>query len=549
MKNNTNEIMKKYFILSLILFSNLSNLYTQRWGLAEDCHINANDPNYENIPIRSGAISSTVKLFIMGTSSNSWSSGTLINRNTSDSDVGYYILTARHCVDEIDLNAEHFIYFNYQSPDADNNSTFPSNTGQIDGQSTSLTDIGHEYFHTSRLRLVSWFAWGDIALLEVLTPIPAHFNVTYAGWNPSRFGTVISTDHLPTNFYGVHHPRGDIKKISGTNSILWLETPIATGCYTITTVIDVLFGWIWGNKVSTSVICNYVDNPWMTVADWQYGISENGSSGSGFFDSYNSLIGVLSGSLSTCDFKSTTTYGKLHANYSNQKIKNTLNPSNNVWVDLYGMGERKITRYSDLVLPGETGVSGHYFPANHYQSENRISLVADNTISTTQPITIYNGADYEFVAGGSITLGPGFSAEAGSNFTARIGTSASLKSANSSLEQGIIGKMKSIDLPKYKKFEIEKYLPNVDENTLEISELYPNPNNGNFEFKVKCHRGSKKVIYAEILDIQGKLYYSDSFIIENEYSVNINRSDLPKGFYILKISNGEYLTNKKLVVK
>ncbi|WP_235208388.1 hypothetical protein, partial [Saccharicrinis fermentans] len=70
--------MKKYFILSLIFFSNLSILYSQRWGLAEDCHINANDPNYENIPIRSGVISSTVKLFIMGTSSNSWSSGTLI---------------------------------------------------------------------------------------------------------------------------------------------------------------------------------------------------------------------------------------------------------------------------------------------------------------------------------------------------------------------------------------------------------------------------------------------------------------------------------------
>jgi hypothetical protein len=541
-KTINSKKMKKIIIFTIILNSTI--LYSQNWGDSEDCHINANNPDYENLPIRQGAISATVKLSIDG-----FCTGTLINRNTSDSEVGYYILTARHCVVGLDFNSDHIVYFNYQSPDGEDNSTPISNRGEWSDQSTSLTDNRHEYAHTTRLRLLSWFVWGDLALIEILTPVPPHFNVTYAGWNPSRFGTVISTDHLPTDFYGVHHPAGDIKKISGTNSILWLETPIATGCYTVTTVIDVLFGWIWGNRVSTSVICNYVDNPWMTVADWQYGISEEGSSGSGFFDSYNSLIGVLSGSLSTCDFKSTTTYGKLHANYSNQKIKNTLNPSNNVWVDLYGMGERKITRYSDLVLPGETGVSGHYFPANHYQSENRISLVADNTISTTHPITIYNGADYEFVAGESITLSPGFTAEAGSNFTARIGASASLKSANSSLEQGIIGKMKSIDLPKYKKFEIEKYLPNDDENILEISELYPNPNNGIFEFTVTNNNQSRPNIYVEILNVQGKKYYTKSFVIENEHPVNINKSDLPKGFYILKITNGEYMTNKKLVVK
>jgi hypothetical protein len=549
--------MKKILAQIIIFFSLFNCGIGQSWGEAEDCHVNVNNPDYQNLPIRQGTISSTVKIRF---SDGGECSGTLINRNTSDGDVGFYLLSARHCVNDIDFGANHTLCFNYQSPDADNESTPPTNRGERNRQSgeilfagTTITDTiddGFEYLHNTQLRLVSWFIWGDITLLEILTPIPPHFNLTYAGWNPSRFGTGISTDHLPTDFYGVHHPRGDIKKISGTNGIVWLETPIATGCYTITTVIDVLFGWIWGNSVSTSVICNYVDNPWMTVPDWQYGISENGSSGSGFFDSNNSLIGVLSGSLSTCDFKSTTTYGKLHANYSNAKIKNTLNPSHNVWVDLYGMTERKITRYTDLELPGEEGVSGHYFPANHYQSENRISLVADNTVTTTQPITIYNGADYEFVAGESIELGPGFTAEVGSNFTARIGSSGSLKSASSTLEQSIIGQLQSIDLPEYKKFEIEKYLhSDTDNNAFEISELYPNPNNGDFEFTVSNNNQSRKNIFVEILDVQGKKYYTKPFIIENEHTVSINRSDLPKGFYILKISNGEYVTNKKLVVK
>ena len=79
-------------------------IFAQNWNDSEDCNINVNDPNYENLPFRSGAINSTVKLILYGTSSSySLCSGTLINRNTSDSDVGFYILTARHCVDEIVL--------------------------------------------------------------------------------------------------------------------------------------------------------------------------------------------------------------------------------------------------------------------------------------------------------------------------------------------------------------------------------------------------------------------------------------------------------------
>jgi len=448
--------MKKIILFAIIINSTL--IFAQDWNHSESCNINAMDPDFENLPFRQGAINATLKLDL----GSSGCSGTLINRNTSDYDIGYYILTARHCVDDLDFNNDVTVFFNYQSPNGDNLSTEVSNRGITFGQSISLSDNAHQYAHTTKLKLVSWFVWGDIALVEMLTPIPPHFNVTYAGWNPNKFGSTFTLDHLPTEFFGVHHPDGDIKKISGTNNISWLETPIATGCYTITTIIDVLFGWIWGNSVSTSVICNYVDNPWMTVSNWQYGITEGGSSGSGFFFSDNTLIGVLSGLdleniIDPCDF-SITTYGKFHANYSNKKIKNTLNPGNNVWVDLFGVGERRIESYRDLDLPGEvSGGTGHYFPASHYQEVNKISLVAENTISTTKPIKIYPGADYEFVAGESITIGAGFSAEAGCDFTARIATSGTLKSSTATPEQIAISKLQSIDLPIYKKFESEKY--------------------------------------------------------------------------------------------
>lgn len=543
--------MKNLFLIFLLNFS-VCLLHAQSWDEAGDCEVNVNNSNYANLPIRQGTINATVKLYIYGTSGNWECSGTLINRNTSDGDVGYYILTAKHCMDGIDYSANHFVIFNYQSPSENNASTPNSNRGIYLGQSISLTDNRYEYSHGSKLRLVNSFTWGDLALFEVLTPIPPHFNVTYAGWNPSRFGTVISTNHNPTDFYGVHHPHGDIKKISGTNSILWLETPIASGCYTITTVIDVLFGWIWGNRISTSVICNYVDNPWLTIADWQYGIVENGSSGSGLFDgeySSNRLIGVLSGSLATCNFKAISTYGKLHANFSNASIKNTLNPKHNVWVDLFGMGERKITVYDNLTLPGATGVSGQYFPANHYQSNNKISLKANNTIKTTQPMTIYSGADYEFIAGSSITLGPGFKAQSGSTFSAKIGTVGSLKSAESTLEQEVIGKLRSIELPKYKKFEIEKYIPALEiDEKIQISEIFPNPNDGDFTFRLTSG-DLKEQLHIELINIQGQTIYSNLIMLDLNAIVNINKTDMPKGLYILKVSGNKTMINKKIIIK
>lgn len=535
--------MKK-ILLAIMLLCCFYSSFSQSWDQSGSCQVNVNDPSYLNLLAgRQGIISATVKLGIDGECS-----GTLVNRNTSNSDVGFYILTAKHCVDGLDFNVTHTVYFNYQSPDANDNSTPTSNRGISDFQSWRLTDNGYEYRHQTLLRLVGDFTWGDMALVEILTPVPVHFNVTYAGWNPSRFYSTDLPPILPSPLVAIHHPRGDIKKISGINKVYWLETPIATGCYTITTIIDVLFGWIWGNRVSTSVICNYVDNPWLSVPIYQYGVVENGSSGSGIFNPSNQVFGVLSGGLGTCDIPVLEFYGKLHANYSNKSIKNALNPNNNVWVDLLGMGERKITQYDNLVLPGSNGVSGNYFPANHYQSNNKIVLLANNNISTTQPLTIFTGAEYEFVAGNSITLGPGFSAQSGSTFTAKIGNSSSLKSGVSSMEQDMIGRLKTIQLPKSKTFNIDKYLhENELLEQLQISEVYPNPNEGNFSFEILSNIKCKLKI--ELVNIHGQSFHNDVLTVDNSFTVNLNVQNIQKGLYILKITGDKTLINRKIIIK
>jgi len=521
-----------------MLFFSTTFLFSQRWESSKSCHENANDPDLLNIQAtRSGAISAAIKLRISKTgTSDSFCSGVMINRNTSDDEVGYYFLTAKHCVDDIDSNVEHEIYFNYQSPDGDNSSTALSNRGETAGQSTSLEDDAHQYLHLSRLRVVNTFTWGDFALVEILTAVPPHFNFTYAGWNPNKFYDLsIGFDaSLPTKYYGVHHPAGDIKKVSGSNSVLWLETPIATGCYTITSVVDFLFGWIWGNETSTSVICNYVDNPWVVVPIWDYGASEGGASGSAIFNSSNKVFGVLSGSTEGCTI-GTTTYGKLHANFSNASIKNTLNPQNNSWVDAFGLDERKITKYTDLNLPGAEGVSGHYFPANHYQSENLVTLSAQNTIITTQPITVYEGAEYKFVAGESINLGPGFRVQSDANFSAVIGSSSS-KTEKQTLEEKMLAKLKTIDLPEYKKFEL-KTSTDREEGSVDVF-IYPNPTDN----VINISTNETMTNYKLLNSLGNQLLEKEV----NTTNTSINIQNLPSGIYILQIrlASGEVVVKK-----
>lgn len=450
--------MKKKLLFLFALSFNLT-LHAQR-GQSGSCQVNANIPDIWAIG-RENVIDATFKLYDYGSCT-----GTLINRNTNDDNLGFYFITARHCMSKdatnndnyIDFNAEYAFAFNYQSPNGNTSSMASTNKGINASQSSQLTHTGYEYFHKSKIRLVADYFWGDFALCEILKPLPPHFKVHYAGWNPSAFYSTqagVTPCNVANQFVGIHHPVGDIKKISGTNNLLNLTTPIATGCYTITTIIDILFGWIWGQQFSFQVLCNYVDNPWYIVPQWCHGGIEGGSSGSGLFNGNNRLIGTLSGSLLECSLDPTS-YGKLRSNYAHTPVKNTLNPANDLWTDLAGMDERTIDCYPYLVLPGAIGVSGEYFPANHYQQQNHIELKSNSYITTNAPIHIYAGADYSFQAATITLLNPGFTVDIGANFTAQIAPCTRQMRQNNNLTKNIELLLTTIEVPDYKAFNVDE---------------------------------------------------------------------------------------------
>jgi len=466
--------------------------------------------------------------------------GTILNQRTEQGNLRFYLLTARHCTIGQNFDNPCVLHFNYQSPDGISNNTPRWNQGLVDEQTIPLTgiDSGYEYRHVSHLRLVGHFAWGDFSLLEILTPIPPHFNISYAGWNPSKFhnGIEIGLPNHPFDSYiGIHHPRQDIKKASSTDYIRWQNKTVAVDCYTVTVIIDVLFGWIWGRRFSTQVICNYMEIPYLEVTAWNHGTTEGGSSGSGLFNRNNKVIGQLTGGpLSACNPGIWDPYGKFQSNYFNYTVRTSLNPDYNLSADLFGIDGRKITCYNNLELPGAPGVSGHYFPANHYQPENTIVLQAANNITTTQPIRVYDGADYRFRAGGTIDIGPGFEVEQGANVVMEIQGCTANKEEN--IESQMIQNLRSVKVPKYKKLDVasisEGQLFNKDSNPELVMQVFPNPSTGTFKI-----RFSKEDNYQiQISNSVGSIVFADKLKNVGEKSFDLK---LSTGLYFITVTDSK----------
>ena len=186
--------------------------------------------------------------------------GSLVN-NTSQ-DLAPYFLTANHCLGG---NNSWIFMFNYESPSC-NNQNGPTN----------MTVSGSSLLANS--------STSDFALLLLNETPPESYNVHYAGWDISG-----STPSTPV---GIHHPSGDIKKIS--------------------------FDY---NNASNSG--NYWD-----VNNWEDGTTEPGSSGSPLFDGVTQrIIGQLYGGTASCTSITYDTYGKTSTSW-NLGMSNYLDPNN-----------------------------------------------------------------------------------------------------------------------------------------------------------------------------------------------------------------------------
>jgi len=165
-----------------------------------------------------------------------------------------YFLTANHCLGG---NNSWVFRFNWNSPVCTPTTNAPTNQ-TVSG---------------SQLRANN--AASDVALLQLNSTPPASYNVFYTGWDKS--GTA------PTASTCIHHPDGDIKKIS-------FDTNPATSVS-------------WGGAAC-----------WR-IANWEDGTTEPGSSGSGLWNQNGLLIGQLYGGTASCSNNINDYFGRFSTSY------------------------------------------------------------------------------------------------------------------------------------------------------------------------------------------------------------------------------------------
>jgi len=232
-------------------------------GAADDCMVNVNCEEGNDWQKQKRGV---VRIAMKFTKQSRWSScsGSLINNTNNDG--APFLLTANHCfynenssgvVDTADYKQAHF-YFNFEHPGCENLNVIPETTKSL---------IGADLLVHTLLKGDS-----DGLLLKLKEDVPEIWNPYYNGWDLSTSATGSGVV--------IHHPDGDVKKIS-----TYTKTPAST---------------TWSGGGVTGM---YYAHWRVYYAETQNGkgVTEGGSSGSPLFNSNGLIIGTLSGGSSYCE--------------------------------------------------------------------------------------------------------------------------------------------------------------------------------------------------------------------------------------------------------
>lgn len=268
------------------------------FGTSFSCHINANCTQGTNWADQKR---STCRIFMVLQEGLGYCSGALINNTANDG--APYILTAYHCQGDYTPYYDMYRFdFNYQGATCSNPATEPNYSSMMGA-----------IFRAERQP-------NDFALLELSNPIPAEYNVFFSGWN--RADMAAATPFL------YHHPRGDIKKISGSTQNATIYASAIP----------------WGNGITTPANHHF-------RLIFSYGAFEPGSSGCSLYDNNGRIVGQLHGGTSACLMTTTGYFGRLALSWdgggtSSTRLKDWLDPLNLGLTTLNGINQPVIAEAS-----------------------------------------------------------------------------------------------------------------------------------------------------------------------------------------------------------
>ncbi len=253
-------------------------------------------------------------------------SGALVN-NTAEDETPYF-LTANHCYSD---PSDWVFWFNWHRE------------GCQTGVASAHDDI-------SGATLKARNADSDFCLVEFSTAIPASYMVFYSGWD--------KRDIANNSSVGIHHPSGDVKKIS------------------------------WDNNPNSS--SDYDPNPYLAdshwkITNWDDGATEGGSSGSPLFNQDHRIVGQLHGGWASCTNNAADYYGKFSVSW-NRSADTTAQLQ--YWLDPQGTN----TDYIDGFAPAMADVDAQLLNiaepiATYCDEETIVPVVTINNLGSNNLTT------------------------------------------------------------------------------------------------------------------------------------------------------------------
>ncbi|MCF0207427.1 MAG: T9SS type A sorting domain-containing protein, partial [Bacteroidales bacterium] len=264
------------------------------FGASEDCEINVNCSQGASYRVQQRGVA---RILVREGYSTGYCTGTLIN-NTSNDGTPYF-LTANHCgPDATTSNFNQWKFrFNYEAtgctnPSYESSINYTDFTGCVKVAEGAM-DGGSDFYL--------------VRLTNFTLNNAKSVNAVYNGWDRS---TTSSTG----GGAGIHHPAGDIKKIS-----LYTQKP-TTATYS---------GGSGMNCASSA--------HWKIT--WSEAVTEGGSSGSPIFNNNGLVFGTLSGGASSCDastYSRYDLYGKMSVHWSNAANGSASSNKLQPWLDPTG---------------------------------------------------------------------------------------------------------------------------------------------------------------------------------------------------------------------
>lgn len=335
-----NSVVGKSSLTVFDIVQGYRSIYTKddlKVNESGDCNIDVNCPLGDDWQIEKRAVAK----MLMG---GGLCSGALINNATGDGTP--YFLSANHCGG---TGGGTIVFrFNYESPTLSCATTSPSSEGPVTDNVNGAVTRASE-------------ATSDMWLLELNSVPDPSYEVYYAGWNRSTSAAA--------NVTGIHHPRGDVKKICYYNS-------------------------------SPSSLDN--SGQYWRIPDWTQGVTEGGSSGSPLFDENKRIVGQLWRGAAACsgtvDNGRQDDYGRLDASWddaggASKRLKDWLDPANSGVITVNGFDPNASDLDYDAMVLSIDAPSGFYCTETVANPAVRIRNAGNEALTS---VTIQYGYDGDY---------------------------------------------------------------------------------------------------------------------------------------------------------